>query len=161
VTRLLVAQLREHRIATPAARVGAAVGRHLARRDRGRILVALAGGRLVGIAALSFAWPLEHADRSVWLEELYVTPAWRERGIGTRLLRAVRIVAAAAGAVAIDLEVDVEHTRAARLYEREGFQPVPRARWILFLRGRRRSARHRSRRVQRSRACRRRSGTAA
>jgi ribosomal protein S18 acetylase RimI-like enzyme len=130
VTRLLIAQLREHRIATPAARLGAAVGRLLARPSQGRILVAATRRRLVGIAALSFARPLEHADRTVWLEELYVAPAWREQGIGRRLLRAACAAAAAAGAVAVDLEVDAGHARAARLYAREGFRPLRRARWV-------------------------------
>src|SRR2546428_295044 len=98
VTALLVAQLREHRVQTPEAKIASAIQGLLRRPERGRILVALEGGRPVGVAALSFAWPLEYADRSAWLEELYVEPAARGRGIGTRLLRAALCVAAEAGA---------------------------------------------------------------
>jgi ribosomal protein S18 acetylase RimI-like enzyme len=101
----------------------------------------VADGRLVGLAALSVARPLEHAARTVWLEELYVAPAWREQGIGRRLLRAACAAAAAAGAVAVDLEVDGAHTRAARLYAREGFRNLRRARWMRRLEPPRRRAR--------------------
>jgi ribosomal protein S18 acetylase RimI-like enzyme len=131
VTALLLAQLLEHRMAPAADALRASVERVLADPARGRIFVAADGARPVGVAALSFSWPLEHAARVAWLEELYVEPAARERGIGTRLLRAALAAAREAGVVAVELEVDVDHRRAARLYEREGFRPLPRARWTL------------------------------
>jgi len=127
---LLVAQLREHRIRTPRARLARAVDGVLGDPQRGRLLVATIGGRPIGLAALSFVWPLEHGGRSAWLEELYVEPSQRGCGIGRALLRAACRVAARAGAAAVDLEVDAAHRRAARLYAREGFRPLPRARWV-------------------------------
>src|SRR5947199_9116033 len=133
VPALLVAQLREHHVATPEAKLASAIEAVLRHPERGRILVAIERGRPVGLAALSFVWPLEHGGRSSWLEELYVQPAARGRGIGTRLLHAALRVAAESGAVAVDLEVDVDHQRAARLYAREGFRPLPRARWVRTL----------------------------
>lgn len=42
----------------------------------------------VGVAYLSFTWTLEHGGKSCWLEELYVMPAYRKRGIGRQLLDA-------------------------------------------------------------------------
>jgi GNAT superfamily N-acetyltransferase len=130
---LLVAQLREHRIDTPPAAIGRAVGALLLRPSRARLLVACLDGTPVGVAAVSFSWPIEHAGRSVWLEELYVVPAERGHGIGTALLEAALRVAAEGGAVAVDLEVDVDHERAARLYARHGFEKLPRARWVRAL----------------------------
>ena len=130
LTALLVAQLRDHQVETPEAKLASAVQAVLRHPERGRILVAVERGSAVGMAALSFVWPLEHGGRSSWLEELYVQPAARGRGIGTRLLHAALRVAAESGAVAVDLEVDVDHQRAARLYAREGFRPLPRARWV-------------------------------
>ena len=77
VTALLSAQFEEHRIDTPAADVARALDGLLRRPERARVLVATEDGRIVGVAALSFAWPLEHARRAAWLEELYVTPSQR------------------------------------------------------------------------------------
>jgi ribosomal protein S18 acetylase RimI-like enzyme len=130
VTALLIAQLREHRIDTPAAEIASAVEGIVRHPERGRILVAIEEGTPIGVAALSFVWPIEHGGRSAWLEELYVTPTARGRGIGTDLLRVALHTATDEGAVAVDLEVDVDHQRAAKLYEREGFRPVSRARWV-------------------------------
>src|SRR5947208_10041027 len=126
VTALLVAQLREHRVQTPEAKIASAIQGLLRRPERGRILVALEGGRPVGVAAFSFAWPLEYADRSAWLEELYVEPAARGRGIGTRLLRAALRVAAEPGAAVVALGVEAGHQRAPRLAARDGPRPVGR-----------------------------------
>ena len=133
MTALLVAQLREHHVETPEARLADALRGILRHPERGRILVAIEAGRPVGMAALSFVYPLEHGGRSSWLEELYVEPAARGRGIGTRLLRAALHAAAASGAVAVDLEVDADHRRVAGLYAREGFRPLARARWVRAL----------------------------
>ena len=133
VTALLVKQLRGHHVQTPEAKIASAVQRMLDHAERGRILVAGVAGSLVGVAALSFAWPLEYADRSAWLEELYVEPAARGRGIGTHLLRAALRVAAEAGAFAVDLEVEADHARAAHLYAREGFRSLARTHWVRTL----------------------------
>src|SRR5438445_11882546 len=134
LVELLVAQFREHRIRTPIPRIARAVDGVLRHPERGRLLVATLAGRPIGLAALSFIWPLEHGGRSAWLEELYVEPPHRGRGIGRTLLRAACRLAARSGAAAVDLEVDAGHTRAARLYAREGFRSLPRARWVRRLR---------------------------
>jgi GNAT superfamily N-acetyltransferase len=133
VTALLVAQLREHEIATPEAALERAVGDLLVRPNRGGVVVAGLAGRLVGIAGFSFGRPLEHAGRSIWLEELYVEPQHRGRGIGRTLLDTACRLAAEAGAVAVDLEVEEGHARAAHLYAREGFRPHRRSRWVRTL----------------------------
>jgi GNAT superfamily N-acetyltransferase len=127
---LLVRQLREHAIATPRAAIAAVVDGALADERRALVLVAREGGTAVGIAYVSFTWTLEHGGRSCWLEELYVAPERRERGIGAALLDAVLARARATGCAAIDLEVEAEHARAARLYARRGFTPHTRARWV-------------------------------
>ena len=133
VTALLVKQLRGHHVQTLEARIASGAERMLHHVERGRILIADAAGSPVGVAALSFAWPLEYGDRSAWLEELYVEPAARGRGIGTCLLRAALRVAAEAGAIAVDLEVEADHARAARLYAREGFRSLARTHWVRTL----------------------------
>ena len=126
---LLVAQMREHDIPTPAARLGVAFDHVLADAARGVILLAWEDRRPVGVAALSYAFPIEVGERTAWLEELYVEPASRERGIGTALLRSALEIAATAGAVAVDLEIVAGHERAERLYDRFGFKRIPRTHW--------------------------------
>jgi GNAT superfamily N-acetyltransferase len=123
---LLLAQLADHAIDTPRAAVERAVDGLLADPRRGFLLVEPG----VAVAWVSFTWALEHGGLTAWLEELYVVPDRRGSGIGTRLLREAERRARAAGCAAVDLEVDVEHGRAADLYRREGFVPLPRARWV-------------------------------
>jgi GNAT superfamily N-acetyltransferase len=126
---LLVAQMREHVIPTPPERLAAAFDQFVADAGRGVILLAWEGPRAIGVAALSYAFPIELGQRTAWLEELYVDPASRERGVGTALLRAALDIAETAGAVAVDLEIVTGHERAEGLYTRFGFARLPRARW--------------------------------
>jgi len=127
---LLVAQLREHEIATPPAAVAAALDGLMSHPERGAVLVATLDGRVVGIAALSATWTIEHGGPAMWLEELYVEPSYRSRGVGRALLSAAAAAARARGARTLDLEVEASHTRAANLYAREGFRRLERTRWV-------------------------------
>jgi GNAT superfamily N-acetyltransferase len=131
IVELLGAQLAEHDIDTPRDAVARAVAGMIADPARGFILVARPN---LGVAYVSHIWALEHGGLSAWLEELYVVPAERERGVGTALLVAAIARARAAGCAALDLEVTRDHARAERLYARTGFMPLGRARWVLPLR---------------------------
>jgi GNAT superfamily N-acetyltransferase len=75
-------------------------------------------GNPVGVAYASCLLSLEHGGFSGWLEELYVLPEWRGRGIGSCLIAEVITRAKELGWRAIDLEVDVGHQRAISLYTR-------------------------------------------
>ena len=127
---LLAAQFEELEIPLEADRLAAAVDGVLGGPERGSFLIARLNGQPVAVAYLSFQWSLEHGGRSAWLEELYVVPALRDRGIGRDLLLAACGHAAGRGCAAMDLEVEQDHARAARLYAREGFRPHRRARWV-------------------------------
>ncbi len=85
------------------------------------------------MAYVSFTWTLEHGGKSAWLEELYIVPAERNRGVGRAMLATVLQQANAADCAAVDLEVDTTHARAGPLYAREGFTPLSRARWVRAL----------------------------
>jgi len=130
VLRLLRAQFTAHQLAPAEDGLARLVARVLAGGDEGAFLVAVTAGRVVGVAALSFAWPLERGERSAWLEELYVEPAMRNAGIGARLLDAATRFARDAGATTMDLEVAAGHEDAGRLYARAGFAPLPRSHWM-------------------------------
>lgn len=130
---LLVTQLREHHVDLADAAIVAAAEGTLLRPQRGRFLLAIEAGRLVGFAALSFLWTLEHGGWAAWLDELYVVPERRGDGVGARLLAAAVDLARAIGAKAVDLEIEADHQRAAGLYRRHGFAPLTRSRWSLHL----------------------------
>lgn len=132
ILRLLVAQLEEHAILVPA-NLEKAVAGMLEEPRRGRILLARLEGRAVGLACLSFTWTLDLGGHSAWLDELFVEPSLRSRGIGEALLGAAIAQARSSGAAAVDLEVVEGHERAARLYERHGFARRMRSRWALSL----------------------------
>src|SRR5215468_2501727 len=109
VTSLLMAQFREHSIDMPADAVRTAVVGLLGDQTRGFILIAVQAAAVVGVACVSFTWTLEHGGKSAWLDELFVVPEARNRGIGKDMLEAVLHAARVAGCAAVDLEVDSSH----------------------------------------------------
>lgn len=131
--RLLQAQFDEHQILLSPDRLDAAVSGMIENRERGTMLLAHEDAQPVGLAALSYTWTLEHGGLVAWLDELYVLPPCRGRGLGTALLHAAQNIAKSAGCAALELEVEATHRRAENLYQRAGFEPLPRARWALCL----------------------------
>ncbi len=129
VVNLLVEQMREHRVQADPARLREVIAGVIADDRCGFILVAKDDGTVVGVAYVAEILSIEHGGRVGWLEELYVSPDRRGKGIGTALLEAVLNRAQQTGLVAIDLEVDVNHRRAESLYRRAGFHSLPRSRW--------------------------------
>ena len=130
VVDLLGAQMREHRIEQGTENMSRVVQSVLADERHGFFLVARVGEEVVGVAYVATMQSVEHGGRLGWLEELYVSPAHREQGIGSLLMTAILERAGQLGLVAIELEVDVEHQRAESLYARFGFRRLPRARWV-------------------------------
>jgi GNAT superfamily N-acetyltransferase len=130
VVALLGLQFEEHGIVLPPERLSAAVGALISDPSKGTIFVAFAPDA-IGIAVLAYTWTLEHGGLVAWLDELFVRPEYRGRGVGRSLLRRVLEGARAAGCRAIELEVDSEHARVETLYRREGFVPLPRRRWSI------------------------------
>lgn len=129
VLPLLATQLGEHDVAIGRDALRAAILGLVSKKERGAILLAREGSRPVGIAVLAYTWTVEHGGHVTWLDELYVVPELRERGLGTRLLRAAMEHARRDGCIAMDLEVDVEHARVESLYLRHGFASLPRRRF--------------------------------
>ncbi len=103
-------------------------------RGRAVVLEARAGmAEVAGYALLVSFWSNELGGEVCNVDELYVRPAFRGRGHGTALVRAI---AAGTGPwprvpVAIELEVSPDNPRARALYEALGFRPVRNAmlRW--------------------------------
>jgi GNAT superfamily N-acetyltransferase len=128
--RLVVEQLGEHGIDASAERLARVLEDAVANPARGFLSRALISGRIVGVAYVATILSAEHCGSVAWLEELYVIPDHRSRGIGTALVSAVIEQARETGSVAVDLEIDADHSRVASLYQRLGFRPLQRSRWL-------------------------------
>jgi GNAT superfamily N-acetyltransferase len=133
IVALLSAQLAEHRVVPDLKRLSRVVSRILRQKRNGFFLVGRLGKEIVGVAYAALILSIEHSGPVGWLEELYVSPEHRKKGIGRALLDGVIGESRVRGLVAIDLEVDVEHKRVESLYARSGFQRLPRSRWVKFL----------------------------
>ena len=126
---LLTAQLEEHDIATSAERLRDIVQTVVADARYGFILLASADDHAIGIAYAAAHLSAEHGGVIGWLEELYVMPEWRGRGVGSLLLDDLVSRAQQLQWRGVELEVVAGHERAAALYLRRGFIATPRARY--------------------------------
>ena len=135
ITALLVAQLLEHGGQPKRATLKQLVRQFLLDQRRGFALVARLGDEVIGVASVPIIISMEHGGPLGWLEELYVTPSQRGRGVGTSLVKAVIKRARTLRLTALDLEVDIEHQRAENLYARHGFRRLSRTRWVKVIRG--------------------------
>lgn len=96
------------------------------RRDECLYLVAWEGGTPVGQALIHRRRPSALAvagivDSLPYIEDVFVLPEWRNRGIGTALLEAAESAAAARGDRGVSLAVSTGNANARRLYTRLGY----------------------------------------
>lgn len=87
---------------------------------RGVFLVAYWQNRPVGCGALRRLDP-----NTGELKRMFISPRWRGRGFGRRLLGALEEEARALGVVRLVLETGTRQAEAVALYERAGFQRIP------------------------------------
>lgn len=87
----------------------------------GEVVVLFAGDGPDGFAELRFRPSLYTGALDAYLEELYVVPERRGRGLGRALLEAAMDEARARGAARIDLNTSVDDVAARALYESAGF----------------------------------------
>ena len=103
-------------------RFGVTVERFLDEPARGSVIVFVEGGETRGYALLVPYWSNEYGGTILHVDELFVVPEARSRGIARQffeLLGRTRPF----DAVAIVLEVSPANLRAQRLYESLGFSP--------------------------------------
>ena len=94
-----------------------------------------ADGRAVGFALTAKTYSRESGGMVLWLEELYILPAYRSRGLGREYFAFIEEYAQANGFARIRLEVEEENTRARALYERLGYIPLEYRQMVKDLRG--------------------------
>lgn len=76
----------------------------------------------MGYVIVTFGWSLEMGGMDAFVDEIYLRPAVRGRGIASEILISLPKALAQAGVRALHLEVDRDNEAAARLYTRAGFK---------------------------------------
>ncbi|MDE4175125.1 N-acetyltransferase [Phaeobacter sp. PT47_59] len=84
----------------------------------------------IGYIVVTFSWSVEFGGMDGFVDEIYIRPAVRGRGIATEVLTELPKTLAEAGITALHLEVDRENEAAQRLYARARF--APRERFMLM-----------------------------
>lgn len=102
-------------------RLRAALGALWADPRHGRVWLAREDGEPAGYGVLCYGFSLEHGGLDAFVDELYVRPGHRGRGIGTALLQAMEAACRVAGVTRLHLEVDDDNEGGRRLYVRHGF----------------------------------------
>ena len=92
--------------------------------------VAEHAGMVVGMVTASERYYTSWAGSTLYIQDIYVEPAHRGRGIGTALLGCVAALAIARGSPLVELTVRNDNP-ARNLYGRVGFQEVDCANYVL------------------------------
>jgi ribosomal protein S18 acetylase RimI-like enzyme len=119
IARLLHDFNSEYAEPTPGVEALAGYSRQLL--AAGEMTVLLAGDGPDGISLIRFRTAIWTGGPEAHLQELYVVPALRGRGIGRALLEATMDAAREAGATGIDLNTGTTDSAARALYESCGF----------------------------------------
>ncbi|MEM6371969.1 MAG: GNAT family N-acetyltransferase [Pseudomonadota bacterium] len=75
----------------------------------------------IGYIVVSFGWSLEFGGMDGFVDELFIRPGVRGRGIASEVLISLPRALSGVGLKALHLEVSGSNTNAQRLYSRAGF----------------------------------------
>ncbi|MEM8692243.1 MAG: GNAT family N-acetyltransferase [Pseudomonadota bacterium] len=76
----------------------------------------------IGYIVICFGWSIEFGGMDGFVDELYIRPGVRKRGIAGEVLHSLPLALAKGGLRALHLEVSTENDAAQRLYARSGFR---------------------------------------
>jgi len=93
-------------------------------RPAAEAIIARAGDEAIGFAVYFPTFSTFAGRPGIYLEDLYVEPHWRRRGVGRKLLAYVARVAAARGCDKLHWSVLDWNEPALRFYRRLGAEPV-------------------------------------
>lgn len=77
----------------------------------------------IGYIILTFGWSVEFGGMDGFVDELYVRPAVRRRGIATDVLEQLPKTLAETGLRALHLEVREDDDQTVKMYRRQLFKP--------------------------------------
>lgn len=92
--------------------------------SQARLLVAEGGGQLLGMASVQLVISTAEGGLSAWVEDLFVLPEHRGRGIGRSLLFQLQHWARLRGASRLQLVADRDNHAAKDFYAHEGWSPT-------------------------------------
>lgn len=96
----------------------------------GAIWLIVNNGELAGYIALCTGFSIEFGGRDAFIDEFFILPAQRGRGLGAEVLALIKTEAKRLGIRALHLEVARDNRRARALYARCGFNA--RERYVLM-----------------------------
>ena len=108
-------------IAFDTAAIREALGVLFSDPGLGRVWLALVEDSVAGYAMGTWGFSTEQGGRFLLLDELFVLPEFRGRGLGAATLAFVEQEAKRAGAGAVRIEVSVENAPARELYRAAGY----------------------------------------
>jgi len=102
-------------------RASAQLARLLAEPRLGRGWTAFVDGMPVGYLLAVYVFSLEHSGLTAEIDELFVLPQHRGRGIGAQLLRMAESTFASAGCTRVSLQLSRDNDAARVFYRRQGY----------------------------------------
>ncbi|PVA08078.1 GNAT family N-acetyltransferase [Thalassorhabdomicrobium marinisediminis] len=80
-----------------------------------------------GYIIITFGWSVEHGGMDATVEELFIRPSVRKRGIASEVLSAISASLRGAGITALHVKLDPADEATQRLFARAHFKPHARA----------------------------------
>jgi ribosomal protein S18 acetylase RimI-like enzyme len=80
----------------------------------------------IGYIAVTYTFSLEYFGYAAFIEDLYISSDYRNKGLGRRALEAAETECRKRGILALHLEVGTGNVNGKRLYERFGFTTTDR-----------------------------------
>lgn len=78
--------------------------------------------RLLGYAMVAKSFSTEYGKPCIWIEDIYIKPEYRGRGLGSRFFS---FIEAKYPEALLRLEVEEENERAVYVYRKNGFEEMP------------------------------------
>lgn len=92
------------------------------REALGDLLVAEENGILAGYLVITWGWGIESGGAEALIDEMYVTPEFRHKGVGTILMTDAQSRASEKDVMVIFLETEQSNPESRELYDRLGFE---------------------------------------
>ena len=84
--------------------------------------VFVADKKIIGYGITAHSYSTEFGGECIWIEDLYIEPEYRGRGVGTQFIRYVKELYPDK---IFRLEAEEDNSAALRIYKRHGFKELP------------------------------------